>query len=341
MDIFSRKKQINALYNRVLERDADEAGLSGYYNSNLSIEQISDLLYNSTEYATLLESRLNPNNCLIESPRNLPKNTTVDFWDTDTEDLFNKNRVLLGENWIWSKTKIEYDINSLGYRMKEFDNIDWTNYMASFGCSHCVGIGIPLEETYSYRISKELGLDLVNGGVSGGNNELILMNVSRLIANKTPPKLITISWSGLSRKSFWGNGKPLLHCPGNSPDLIGTNLTNFTAPPLWSDSYREYVTNNRYWKYDFLETKRQVDTLCKLVNVPVWHFTHFEGYDFTESVSKILYDDAGARQPTPDIHHLNEYIGRDFSINHPGFNLQSRVCDEWNNVKKDFGFLYE
>lgn len=338
MNIFLKKKQINALYNRILERDADEDGLLKYYNSKLSIEEIEDALYNSNEYAVLTESRLNSSNCLIESPRNLPKNTTVKFWDSDTEELYNKNKVLLGKQWIWFDAQIEYSINSLGYRMKEFDDVDWSNYMASFGCSHCVGVGIPLEQTYSYRISKELGLDLVNGGIPGGNNELILMNVSRLLANKAPPKLITISWSGLSRKSFWGNGKPLLYGLGDTAENLGMNILNSTAPSLWGDAYHVYNTNYRYWKYYFLETKRQVDTLCKLANVPVWHFTHFGGYEFTESVTKILHSDSGALQSPPNIEYLNEYIARDFSVNHPGFNLQNRVCNEWNRIKKDFGF---
>lgn len=338
MDIFSKKKQINALYNRILERDADDLGLSDYYNSKLSLEEIENALYNSNEYKILSESRLNPNNCLIESPRNLPKNTIVNFWDTDTEELFNKNKVLLGEKWIWSNIEIEYKINSLGYRMEEFDNIDWSNYMVSLGCSHCAGVGIRLEDTYSYRISKELDLDLVNGGIPGGNNELMLMNVSRLLANKNPPKLITISWSALSRKSFWGNGKPLLYGLNATPEILGINLISFKAPSLWSDAYHNYNTNYRYWKFDFLETKRQVDTLCKLANVPVWHFTHFDGYDFTDEVTKILHDQSRANEPIPDIQYLNEYIARDYSMNHPGFNLQNRVCAEWNRVKKDFGF---
>ena len=92
MDIFSKKKQINALYNRILERDADEAGLLEYYNSKLSIEEIEDALYNSNEYVTLSESRLPANNCLIESPRNLPRNITVEFWDRQHfNNLFYQN----------------------------------------------------------------------------------------------------------------------------------------------------------------------------------------------------------------------------------------------------------
>lgn len=339
MNVFSKKKQINALYNRILERDADEAGLYTYQNSKLSLEEIENALYNSSEYLLLTESRLNSNNYLIDSPRNLPRNTTVDFWDTDSEDLFNKNKALLGEKWIWSNTKITYKINSSGYRMKEFDHIDWSNYMVSLGCSFCAGIGIPLEDTYSYRISKELDLDLVNGGIPGGNNDLILMNVSRILANKTLPKLITISWSALSRKSFWGNGKPLLYGLSATPESLGINLINYKAPSLWGDAYHVYNTNYRYWKYDFLETKRQVDTLCKLANVPVWHFTNFGDYDFTESITKLVYDASLARNKSiPDIQYLNEHIARDFSINHPGFNLQNRVCDEWNRIKKDLGF---
>lgn len=44
-----RKNSIKTLYNEVLYRDADSSGLNHYLGSNLSIEQIKDILLNSDE----------------------------------------------------------------------------------------------------------------------------------------------------------------------------------------------------------------------------------------------------------------------------------------------------
>ncbi len=83
--------------------------------------------------------------------------------------------------------------------MKEFNNIDYNNCMAVFGCSHTVGIGINNEDTWSYRIAKDKGLDLINAAVPGGSNNLMVINLVRLLKT-VKPKYIVMSWTSLLRK---------------------------------------------------------------------------------------------------------------------------------------------
>ena len=81
----SKKQHITELYQKILLRDADPAGLDAYEKSSLTIDEIKDELSQCDERKQLLLKQ----NILIEMPRDiLPKNTTVDFWDTDSELVY-------------------------------------------------------------------------------------------------------------------------------------------------------------------------------------------------------------------------------------------------------------
>lgn len=321
---FFRKKQIEDLYLSVLDRPADPGGLQSYLESHATVEQIEQSMRASEEYIRLVASRINYSDCLIPSPRDLPKSGIFKFWDLDSQENFNKAKQKFGDAWTWSNRDIDYSINSLGYRMKDVDQIDWDNYMAVLGCSITAGIGLPLEETFAYRISQSLGLDLVNAGLPGGSNNLIVANLTRLLASKNPPKLVIINWTGISRKFYWNNGKP---------ELYQVSLMN----NMWRKSYENHIENSAQWCFEFLELKQQVDTLCKLANIPCWQFTNFTGYDFTDSIDKIIYNEPETVAHENDITYLNQYAARDFNIDkkhhHPGINLQDRIVATWNEKR--------
>jgi hypothetical protein len=322
----SKKQHITELYQNVLLRDPDPAGLDAYEKSSYSIDEIKENLLRCDERKQLLLKQ----NILIKMPRDiLPKNTTVDFWDTDSEWFFNRNKPILGKDWIWHDRPVTYKVNSLGYRMNEFDQIDWSNYIAVFGCSFTAGVGLPLEETWSHRISKSLNCDLVNAGIPGGGNSCMLMNFYRLLASKKPPKVAIFSWSILTRKCFPYNNDALLYgCAHQSNDILRSE-------------YNNYIKNDIQWAHQFMEIKRQVDTLCKLANIPVWHFSNFPMYDFVDSVDKIYphYD-------YTSIDGINKTLARDFNFNsdmsqplsHPGIDLQNKIVNRWDEIKSNLGF---
>jgi len=316
-NLFFKKEKIFKLYENILFRLPDNEGLKHYLDSN--IEYLEDQLLNSEERKNLLKK----NNFLLEMPRDLPKSCCVNFWDTDTEETFKNNLKNFKQNWLYFDKKINYNLNSLGYRMKEFDEINWHNYMLVLGCSFTAGTGLCLEDTWSYKISKYLKYDLVNAAIPGGCNETILINLVNLLTKKVPPKFIVINWTSITRKCYWYKGSVLLY-----GSIIQKN-------DKWKNSYENYINNKDQWHFEFLFLKKQVDLICNLIKIPVWHITNFNDYNFVDDVFKIIpnYCDN-------NIKNINSKIARDYDIKtnggHPGIELQEQIFNVWYKLKGNF-----
>jgi hypothetical protein len=317
-------KKIEKLYEDILFRKIDSDGIKSYINSTISANEVEQILLNSQERFNCLINL--EKKYLIDMPRELPKSCRVDFWDTDEEFLFEKNKKKLGKNWIWYDEKITYDVNSLGYRMKEFDDIDWKNYILTLGCSFTAGTGIPATQTWPHKISNHLKCDLVNAGIPGGGNDLMVSNLIQLFSYvKTRPKLVIVSWSSLSRISYPYNDKNLLY---------GTiNQTNTT----WSTSYLEYYKNYTQWHRIFMNYKKTVDLICNLADVPVWHISNFGDLDVFKNIVKIYPEQPNYKKLNID--KINEICGRDYefksNVSHPGIKMHKDVYAHWNIYNKE------
>ena len=85
-----------------------------------------------------------------------PANRSNIWTDFDNEDLFNSN---LSKNKLleyYKKNPIEYSYNNYGFRTPDdFNDIDEGDVF--LGCSHTVGVGHHLENTWPYKVNKEIG----------------------------------------------------------------------------------------------------------------------------------------------------------------------------------------
>ena len=91
------------------------------------------------------------------------------FLSSDERSRFDKLKKY-EKNYHWKAEDITYDINSLGYRSCEFDTATPCNLY--LGCSHVLGEGLPLEDTFAYLINKELGdFPMYNIGARGASPE--------------------------------------------------------------------------------------------------------------------------------------------------------------------------
>jgi len=319
----TRKEKIINLYKQILCREPDEKGLISYIKSNLNLEDIKNDLLASTERNNLLFS----DKLLIDVSKIYHhKSKVLDFYDTDTSELFVENKKKMGKEWIWYDKPITYELNSLGYRMKEFENIDWTNYMMVLGCSHTFGTGMPFEDLFSTRISKNLNMDIVNAAIPGGANNAMLINLNKLLSKKTPPKLIICNWTFLHRWSYMHGDTIIRH--GITKILPIENY--------YDESYINYLQNDFQIHGTFIEMKKQIDTLCKYANIPIWHITSVPQYDFDKSIEKIFPDVA-----RDTINQINQNIARDYlhkSGSHFGYSYNNRVYDRWMQIKHNLGF---
>ena len=102
-------------------------------------------------------------------------NRSVEWLSPDGEEQYNKHlsdshfkELLIKNNWVDSK--FTYDFNSFGFRSPEPDPVDNGKESILFlGCSHTFGVGLPLENTYPYIVSKDLNIDYWNMSVPGSS----------------------------------------------------------------------------------------------------------------------------------------------------------------------------
>lgn len=245
---------------------------------------------------------------ILECPLHDIRSKSLNFFGTDTEEMFQKNLNYI-KMWDWKNTNIAYDINSLGYRSKELIHVMRQKYFVTFGCSHTVGVGLPLDTTYSNIISNELGLNYFNAGVNGGSNELILMNLYRFLMLDNKPEFVIIQWTYPTRKMYF--------------------LKNEMHVNLESDPYKKTILPNSYSDYldhyddipnYFDEIRNNAIALCKLANVKLIEFKVEDVCGFERhSNIKSIKTDIG-RSHNPFQHKVSKYKSDFFArdLLHPG-----------------------
>jgi hypothetical protein len=125
------------------------------------------------------------------------------FMGMDNEEFFLKNLETMPEDWHYRTKKISYIHNSNGYRTKEFDKIDLENAIVVLGCSHTYGSGVAVDETISHYLSLLTNREVVNMGVSGGSNELMMNNCAYIINNYKIPYAFVFNWTDIFRFIYY------------------------------------------------------------------------------------------------------------------------------------------
>lgn len=95
---------------------------------------------------------------------------------------------------------IEYKLNSLGHRCKDLSEINLDEYILFAGCSNTFGIGLDLENTYPYLVSKKLNCDYYNLSISGTGIDVLEYNLlTWFLTIKQKPKALIVQWPDHSR----------------------------------------------------------------------------------------------------------------------------------------------
>ena len=90
----------------------------------------------------------------------------------DSEELFQKNLIKNRsqlELYNWIDRPITYKFNNHGFRAAQFDSMHPS--VVFIGCSHTLGVGLPVESTWAHIVSAELKLKNYNIGVGGASND--------------------------------------------------------------------------------------------------------------------------------------------------------------------------
>jgi hypothetical protein len=113
---------------------------------------------------------------------------------TDSKELYQKNlsrnRLQL-EQYNWIDRPITYKFNSHGFRADKFDSTD--PGVMFIGCSHTLGVGLPVESTWAHIVSSELKLKNYNLGIGGSSNDTAFRLVHYWIDQLRPDLVIFLS----------------------------------------------------------------------------------------------------------------------------------------------------
>ena len=125
---------------------------------------------------------------------------TLDFCGSDDKELFEQNLKTQPQDWYYRTHPVKYTLNSLGYRTKEFDDIDWKESIVIFGCSNIFGIGVADEHTIPYFLEQLSGRPVINMGMGGSSIQTALHNSIILNDSKYPtPKAVVNMLTSLTR----------------------------------------------------------------------------------------------------------------------------------------------
>ena len=127
------------------------------------------------------------------------KSTTLNFIGTDTLALYEQNLKTQPDNWPYKNKSISYSFNSNGYREKEWDECSWRNSIVLLGCSMTMGVGLPIDETISFRLSQITNRPVINLGLQGSSCWVSCLNSQILYKHYPNPYAVVQIWSDSSR----------------------------------------------------------------------------------------------------------------------------------------------
>lgn len=179
-------------------------------------------------------------------------NQTLKWLPMDTEELYlsnlKSNRELL-EKYNWVGTTIDYKFNSNGFRCSEFTDIPSIVFL---GCSHTLGIGIPVENTWPYQVSQSLSLKCYNLAIGGSANDTSF-RIAYNWVERIKPKLVVLCESHTDRVEILTDNEPVVIMPA-------------WVPP-WAKSFYQHWVDNDNSKLNQLKNSLAIESLCTKLNI--------------------------------------------------------------------------
>lgn len=261
-------------------------------------------------YSKKLPNYLNDGEDIIKQYNQYLIPGTYNFFMGDSEEMFKKNLKIQSDDWYYKDKKIEYTINSYGYRTKEFDEIDWKNSILLFGCSCVFGVGVSDDETLSHYLSKILNKDVINLGIPGGSNELIVNNSLMFKKKFGAPYGVIIMWTTMDRLVYYNDNS--FHHIGPW-DFLDEYKINDINVPNYKSLYHEYFFSKTN---EIMNAKNNSN-----IGKEIWE-------NNTKFFNGSFFEDSAHYCKSMDFFPFSN-SARDLS--HPGKNDFYRIANEINN----------
>lgn len=125
------------------------------------------------------------------------------YFQGDSEEFYLKNLKTMPEDWYYRTNDITYDVNSYGFRTRDFNEINWQDSYVMFGCSFVFGTGVEESKTIPSFLSEYLGKEVINLGISAASNELIFYALTMFKKKYGIPLGVIVLWSSIERSTFF------------------------------------------------------------------------------------------------------------------------------------------
>lgn len=136
----------------------------------------------------------------------------------------------------WTDSNVRYELNSEGWRSYSCAEFDISEpCLIALGCSFTFGTGLNLDQTWSAKVAKQLGLRLVNLGMPGQGLDLstawLMINQHRIsnpravVICEPPPG--RMSWVTYNQVQHTAYGHTLLRMIRGAIDSEPSNLRNY------------------------------------------------------------------------------------------------------------------
>lgn len=201
-------------------------------------------------------------------------NQTINWLPSDDEGSYinhlkTHNQLLQDNNWI--DKKFTYKFNSHGFRCNEFTTEPNVMFL---GCSHTFGMGVPIENTWTYLVSQELKLNMTNLGVAGAGTDTAFRLANHYIS-QLQPKIVIYLQPQDSR-----------FCLFRKNDFLEFNSWH-TNKDLYADFYTDWAINEENLKLHGLKHKLAIEAICNQNNIKLITLTtdHFALIDFARDLA--------------------------------------------------------
>jgi hypothetical protein len=230
------------------------------------------------------------------------------FYGTDNLDDFEINKSRLPSGWMYNTTDISYNFNSNGLRMdKEILDVD-SNYLIAFGCSHTLGVGVALKDSWPYLMAQELNMDYINSAVSGSSIKLNVINFFNMLNTvKELPKIVAIAWPSSVRYTWYSKEQFLFYLPRR-----GTDKPEFK---LQTQAYNDMLMT------DLLTTesifyRNMLKTTCNRLGIKVCETSFDLHCKFASSLTIPVADNSPLLKLTDLCYHNNNNINVEYLNNY-------------------------
>lgn len=134
----------------------------------------------------------------------MPSSTTLNFYGTDSEEIFNRNTSNLKQDWVYRNINVEYNFNQQHLRQQQNLQDIGADYILCSGTSFGMGLGVREEDRYCDKVSAALNLDYVNFCGPTYTTKIQAISFTNLLkSNFHLPKIMILEYAPYPGTTFY------------------------------------------------------------------------------------------------------------------------------------------